>query len=289
MNRAKTKSNFGTAEGLKEGSSMAVPRFQNMQAASCRAPDERLKASLPSPESQAKTPRPTCIGHRASGQACMHSPGSPGLDLAVFPTHNSPAYRTQRVSNMARAIPYELIDAIVDLLPVRVAVGFRRQFLLKQTASTWTPSRSLPASATSGNRHSRAGSASRTIISSRAGTSERWRDDELDEDVVEEQTKLDIGWMEGKSRPDQVGPLPAVLVAIARQRWDAVRFLIEAGFPTEGAVDTAVASGATIDEIRYLLSLGHSGAVTSSSITRAVDRNDILLVRLLHAHGVSVP
>ncbi|RKO85051.1 hypothetical protein BDK51DRAFT_44574 [Blyttiomyces helicus] len=81
---------------------------------------------------------------------------------------------------------------------------------------------------------------------------------------------------------------PPVLGAIAHNRWDAVRLLIEAGFRTNHAGDEAAHRGARLDDVDYLLALGRDHVVTAKAINRAARRNHAPLVRLLHARGFAV-
>ncbi|RKO90451.1 hypothetical protein BDK51DRAFT_46589 [Blyttiomyces helicus] len=55
---------------------------------------------------------------------------------------------------------------------------------------------------------------------------------------------------------------------------------------TAGTLSPSLA-GSSLD-IRYLLSLGHDDAATTDVVTSAVSRNDVPLLRLLHAHGFGI-
>ncbi|RKO89737.1 hypothetical protein BDK51DRAFT_42727 [Blyttiomyces helicus] len=81
--------------------------------------------------------------------------------------------------------------------------------------------------------------------------------------------------------------MPPVIAAIARNRWDAVRFLVEAGFDTSRAVDAAACSRAHLGDIVYLIARGGRHAAFDA-ICHAVIINDVSLVRLLHSNGIAV-
>ncbi|RKO86932.1 hypothetical protein BDK51DRAFT_50159 [Blyttiomyces helicus] len=77
-------------------------------------------------------------------------------------------------------------------------------------------------------------------------------------------------------------------VAVARDRWDAVWYLVGAGFSTKRAVDVACMFDAKLDRIWSLNSLGHDGMATAAAIHYAAFWNRVPLVRLLHSRGLAV-
>ncbi|RKO89334.1 hypothetical protein BDK51DRAFT_49162 [Blyttiomyces helicus] len=97
---------------------------------------------------------------------------------------------------------------------------------------------------------------------------------------------LDIGEEEDSDDESGTWREPPVLVAVYRNRWDAVRLLVEAGFSTNRAVNIAVLSRAHHENIRYLFSLNNKEVATEWAIGEAAHRDDVPLLRLLHAHRV---
>ncbi|RKO83629.1 hypothetical protein BDK51DRAFT_53191 [Blyttiomyces helicus] len=83
----------------------------------------------------------------------------------------------------------------------------------------------------------------------------------------------------------QLRPVPA---AIIRNRWDAVRFFVDAGCTTKYVVDITIAYDAKLEDISYLLDLGHEDIFTPNAITTAVYYNKVPLVRRFHQQGFSV-
>ncbi|RKO84102.1 hypothetical protein BDK51DRAFT_37295, partial [Blyttiomyces helicus] len=111
-------------------------------------------------------------------------------------------------------------------------------------------------------------------------------DDEEEDDHDEDDDEEDFERGMGEDDEDAIYQWSEpVSVAIVRGRWDAVRFLIDAGFPTYRAVDIAVENGADFDKIRWLLSLDHKNIVTQKVMTRAACANMLPLVRYLHEKG----
>ncbi|RKO92408.1 hypothetical protein BDK51DRAFT_39015 [Blyttiomyces helicus] len=103
--------------------------------------------------------------------------------------------------------------------------------------------------------------------------------DDFDGDVEEEEERLvHISW--------RASPL---LFIIIRNRWDAVRFLVETGFSTKHSVDIATTSGAELDDVRYLFSLGHEGVASPLAFKGAMCDKNPTILRLLHALGLAVP
>ncbi|RKO86931.1 hypothetical protein BDK51DRAFT_50158, partial [Blyttiomyces helicus] len=79
-----------------------------------------------------------------------------------------------------------------------------------------------------------------------------------------------------------------VAVAVARDRWGAVRLLVGAGFPTVRAVDVACKFGAELGLIKYLISLGHDDMATPAAIHYAAFWDRIRLVLFLRSRGLAV-
>ncbi|RKO88000.1 hypothetical protein BDK51DRAFT_39948 [Blyttiomyces helicus] len=81
-------------------------------------------------------------------------------------------------------------------------------------------------------------------------------------------------------------PRPPIGVAIARNRWDAVRFQVNAGFSTSRSVDVASYYNADLANVQYLFSLGDEGVATAAAVFEAVWHHREPLLRLLCAQGL---
>ncbi|RKO92407.1 hypothetical protein BDK51DRAFT_39014 [Blyttiomyces helicus] len=193
-------------------------------------------------------------------------------------------------SPMFFPLPNELVDQIVELLPVRVAVSLRRKAVLRRQILDGKLRRPIeqalkridmsaltffagvcPQWKSTCRRWSRRG---RDDVSERGYHVNAGVEEEEEEEVEERLVRI----------PWHVSPL---LFAITRNRWDAVRFLVEAGFSTKRAVDVAAASGAELDDIRYLFSLGHDGVATPVAFEGAMCHDNPAVLRLLHAQGLA--
>ncbi|RKO84304.1 hypothetical protein BDK51DRAFT_46971 [Blyttiomyces helicus] len=195
------------------------------------------------------------------------------------------------VLNSPRPLLNELVDDILVLLPVRVAVSLRRKSALRQLILNGRLPRQIQRALNRLDLDALAFFAE-TYPQWKA-TRLRWScigNDDLpplkrptDDDLEGEEGDGDEGALEVGVRL-----MPPVLVATVSGRWDAVRFLIKAVFSTKRAVDVATSSRAQIDDIRCLLSLGHDNIVTATSMSIVANRNEVPLVRLLHAYGLAI-
>ncbi|RKO84402.1 hypothetical protein BDK51DRAFT_46933 [Blyttiomyces helicus] len=205
---------------------------------------------------------------------------------------------------MAQPIPNEIVDQILELLPVHVAVSLRRKAVLREhnlngklrlpiqralnrldvdalkfftaVCLHWTT-----AGAKDGDMNSEDGWSEGTGSSYEEPQFSDFEedDDEDDNGDFEEEDNGDEGFAMGGAWADDEDEDDAyddyrhrkdpVAVAIIRNRWDAVRFFVDAGFSTRRAVDVAVVHAAELDDIRYLLALGHGGIASSAVMTNA--------------------
>ncbi|RKO93013.1 hypothetical protein BDK51DRAFT_45349 [Blyttiomyces helicus] len=197
------------------------------------------------------------------------------------------------------AIPHlvdDVVDLIVELLPTHVAASLRRTALLRKYVVTGRLRRQIQRALN--NLDVEALSFFASVCPQWKSTSERWDCIGSDYDHLVNRKSYNR-FMRAVKREEEnpgenfveeeLGPglwrLPPVFAAVARKHWDAISFLVDAGFSADHAVDFACMRGARLKDLRLLFSLGHDGVATSKAMRYAAGDN-MPLVRFLSAHGV---
>ncbi|RKO87323.1 ankyrin repeat-containing domain protein, partial [Blyttiomyces helicus] len=221
---------------------------------------------------------------------------------------------------MALPIPNEIIDEIFELLPVHVAVSLRRKAVLRRhilngklrvpiqralhrldvaalaffsgvcpqwrsTSPQWecNAADDLVSSDSDSDSDSEDGLGDSDESDHENHADEAFvgdGDDDFYEDFGEEDE-------EDTNEADCTRQDP-VAAAVSRERWDAVRILVDAGFPTKRAVRIAIEDHANLHDISYLLSIGHDDIATAKAMTKAACANNLPVVRLLYEQGFAI-